>query len=1707
LLSGFLFAAALLIACAARADTLYISYSNGDNYVEEFSTSGTSGVNTDLGPLPNTTTDVATPNGIALDANNNLYVANDGNNTISKFDPTGKYIGVFATGLNQPAAIAFDPYGNLFVVNGGASTILKITPAGTQSVFVSSGLSNPQGLAFDTSGNLYVSDQGSNSIKKITPAGAISTFYSDGSYTILSQVEGLAFDTSGNLYVASYRNNAIEKITPAGVATLFANNPSPASDPNDPNNPTNPEGLYNPIGLAFDSSGDLFVGNYHHTQVANEPYEGHGITYVDEFAPNGTLINAFTGNPGLPGADANLRDANYIAIKSGTTATLLPDNLQVTSTSAFAASGLPGGPFAPGAESYTITDGGVSSLSWTASATQSWLSLSATSGTLGASGSTQVTASINAGANTLTAGTYTDTITFTNTTTGYTQTEGVSLTVIAPPAASAPPVFSSPLGVIAYSGTTFSFQLVATNTPVFEATGLPAGLSINYATGIISGTATTLGTYYVTITAVNSAGNSRTTLNLTVAPPTTWGFLSQGPPNEVTVTSQNRNNVFYVGSPITLQLSNPTAAVSYEIRDYWGNVVEQGPASQFIFPQVSDPGWYKVYIRGATNQQPWGNYVGASTFVIWRNNPNFPAMPPLNTWGGNGLDDGVVRGIAAIGPDRHQVDCTDATNSIATVSQAIAVDNQYYSGMDPVRPRKLLCSFGNGTSNLAGVAQIVTALKGSVKYWEPRNEPNFSTDPATFINNELIPFYNTVKGIDPSLKVLAPEIVTIGPPEQGWVQGFFAAGGAKYIDGFSFHAYNNVNGDLWLTEQTMSYLDSILAPYPNLERWQTEQGYDAALFGSYQPRLQGRWTMLQMMVFEQHGIPKEQNHLWYDKSGGFWTAPTWWENLDGTLNPGAALMRVWSEEVFGASFAEAFDFGNPGNKLYVGDLFTGPGKKVAAFITAGSPCETIELTDTGDASVQLVSPFGVTRSVPVQNNQFTISISEVPSYVEFSGTLNVVPINSGSDIALMPGTTASASGDGLYPSEPTVPNSTSKIIDGVLQNWYWTQQDPQHPWMDDTPGFPAWVEVDFPSAQTINNVIVYAGVPWQLDGTLVDYDLQYYNNGQWINLGTVKEPTKTFQAYMPTNWTQVDSFFSDHWVFQHWFAPVTTQKIRLWVRDATWGGGATQLVAQSGGQTGQHHICLREIEAYNSPNPLNTAQNQPPVATGTSVTTAAETPVLVNVLNCASDPDNGPAPLSIQCVGAAANGIVSKVGTEVEYNPNPGFSGTDAFTYTVTDGVATATASVNVTVTPVSGPPYPAVRGLIGLVGEYFSDQNLTTYLFSRQDGEINFHWGYGSPAPSMSTGHYSVLWSGTVQPAFSENYTFYTDTSDGVRLWVNGQELVNDWQDQATAEESWSLPLQAGQQYPVVMQYYEDSGSSAAVLSWSSPSQPKEVIPPFPQNPTLQTGGLVMVQGQYFNTPSLTGLADTRIESSIDFNWSSAAPFPNLNQGSFSVKWTGQILAQYSENYTFTTTSDDGVRLWVNGQELVNDWSGHAATLDSGTIPLVSGSYYNMEMDYYQYGGSSVAELQWSSPSQPLEVIQEVPEEAWARANFTSAQFANTALSGPTGDADGDGMPNLLKYAFDINPLSSGTNGWPSLSFYNTAGRNYMALTYRRNIAATDLIYDVQVSTSLSPSSWTTTTVPEDIIGQDQSSGDLYIRRSIDITGLSSEFMRLNVW
>ena len=142
-----------------------------------------------------------------------------------------------------------------------------------------------------------------------------------------------------------------------------------------------------------------------------------------------------------------------------------------------------------------------------------------------------------------------------------------------------------------------------------------------------------------------------------------------------------------------------------------------------------------------------------------------------------------------------------------------------------------------------------------------------------------------------------------------------------------------------------------------------------------------------------------------------------------------------------------------------------------------------------------------------------------------------------------------------------------------------------------------------------------------------------------------------------------------------------------------------------------------------------------------------------------------------------------------------------------------------------------------GLKGEYYHHSGTTphdpaslafrTLILTRTDPQVNFSWGDpGSPDPSINVDDFSARWTGNVEAAFTETYTFYTNTDDGVKLWVNDELIIDNWTDHGTTENRGEIDLVAEQQYSIEMWWYERGGGAVAELRWSSPSTPKQLIP-----------------------------------------------------------------------------------------------------------------------------------------------------------------------------------------------------------------------------------------------------------------------------------------
>jgi len=149
------------------------------------------------------------------------------------------------------------------------------------------------------------------------------------------------------------------------------------------------------------------------------------------------------------------------------------------------------------------------------------------------------------------------------------------------------------------------------------------------------------------------------------------------------------------------------------------------------------------------------------------------------------------------------------------------------------------------------------------------------------------------------------------------------------------------------------------------------------------------------------------------------------------------------------------------------------------------------------------------------------------------------------------------------------------------------------------------------------------------------------------------------------------------------------------------------------------------------------------------------------------------------------------------------------------------------------------IRALINAVrGEYFTNMTLFgSPAVTRLDPQIYFNWA-GEVFPG-TWDQCSVRWTGEVEAAFTEPYTFYVNTDDGVRLWLNGFLIIDAWWDQAATEHA-STPIQlvAGQKYPLRLEWYDNTLSGTCELRWSSPSTPKQVIPSARLHPPAPSAG-----------------------------------------------------------------------------------------------------------------------------------------------------------------------------------------------------------------------------------------------------------------------------
>jgi sugar lactone lactonase YvrE len=259
---------------------------------------GTSGYTGDGGSA--TSAELYFPNGVAVDASGNLYIADTYNNRIRKVTPGGTITTIAGNGiagytgdggpatsaeLKTPWSIALDASGDLYFSDSNNSRIRMITPDGTITTVAGNGIlgyagdgapaisaefNAPRGVAVDASGNLYIADFGNSRVRMVAPGGTITTVVGNGIYGYagdggpatsaeIKYPDGVSVDVFGNLYVADSQNRRIRMVTPGGTITTVAGNG--AWGYTGDGGPATTAELWYPSGVAIDSSGNLYIAD------------------------------------------------------------------------------------------------------------------------------------------------------------------------------------------------------------------------------------------------------------------------------------------------------------------------------------------------------------------------------------------------------------------------------------------------------------------------------------------------------------------------------------------------------------------------------------------------------------------------------------------------------------------------------------------------------------------------------------------------------------------------------------------------------------------------------------------------------------------------------------------------------------------------------------------------------------------------------------------------------------------------------------------------------------------------------------------------------------------------------------------------------------------------------------------------------------------------------------------------------------------------------------------------------------------------------------------------------------------------------------------------------------------------------------------------------------------------------------------------------
>lgn len=266
--------------------------------------------------------------------------------------------------------------------------------------------------------------------------------------------------------------------------------------------------------------------------------------------------------------------------------------------------------------------------------------------------------------------------------------------------------------------------------------------------------------------------------------------------------------------------------------------------------------------------------------------------------------------------------------------------------------------------------------------------------------------------------------------------------------------------------------------------------------------------------------------------------------------------------------------------------------------------------------------------------------------------------------------------------------------------------------------------------------------------------------------------------------------------------------------------------------------------------------------------------------------------------------------------------------------------------------------------GEYYPNRDLAgPPAYIRNDSNIDFNWDQGAPS-GFGPDNFSIRWTRNVDFS-SDEYRFHVRMDDGARLYVDNSLVIDDWRDNSVREVTGDIWLGSGV-HTIRVEYYEHTGAAQITVWWERKRDATDSDDDDDDDETENDdSSFPDWKGEYFTNRHLDGNPRfRRNDKRISFNWGNDSPSSRIPDHDFSVRWSRFVNFEPGR-YRFNVRVDDGVRVYINGDRIINEWHDNAAdeiysaerNLDGGT---------DIRVDYFERRGGALIDFWWERVDVP---------------------------------------------------------------------------------------------------------------------------------------------